>query len=93
MLHGNAASILLDARLRASQEFRDAPRRALEHALLACVSDVEAGAGADAASASIDVVADAFEAIGNVHEAELHRTRAETVRAVKKRRRLRGGVS
>ena len=92
-LHGNAASILLDARLRASQEFRDAPRRALEHALLACVSDVEAGAGADAASASIDVVADAFEAIGNVHEAELHRARAETVRAVKKKRRLRGGVS
>ena len=80
-LHGNAASILLDARLRDDERFPNAPRRALEHALLACGANVEAGADADAASACIDVVADAFDALGNAHEAELHRARAEAVRA------------
>ena len=86
-LHGNAASILLDARLRDDERFPNAPRRALEHALLACGANVEAGADADAASACIDVVADAFDALGNAHEAELHRARAEAVRAAKKKRR------
>ena len=86
-LHGNAASILLDARLRDDERFPNAPRRALEHALLACDADVEAGADADAASVCIDVVADAFDALGNAHEAELHRARAEAVRAAKKKRR------
>ena len=85
-LHGNAASILLDARLRDDERFPNAPRRALEHALLACGANVEAGADADAASACIDVVADAFDALGNAHEAELHRARAEAVRAAKKKR-------
>ena len=46
-LHGNAASVLLDARLRDDERFPNAPRRALEHALLACGADVEAGADAD----------------------------------------------
>ena len=50
-LHGNAASILLDARLRDDERFPNAPRRALEHALLACGANVKAGADADAASA------------------------------------------
>ena len=86
-LHGNAASILLDARLRDDERFPNAPRRALEHALLACDADVEAGADADAASVCIDVVADAFDALGNAHEAELHRARAEAVRAAKQKRR------
>ena len=89
-LHGNAASILLDARLRDDERFPNAPRRALEHALLACDADVEAGADADAASACIDVVADAFDALGNAHEAELHRARAEAVRAAKRKRQTRG---
>ena len=89
-LHGNAASILLDARLRDDERFPNAPRRALEHALLACGANVEAGADADAASACIDVVADAFDALGNAHEAELHRARAEAVRAAKRKRQTRG---
>lgn len=89
-LHGNAASILLDARLRDDERFPNAPRRALEHALLACGANVEAGADADAASACIDVVADAFDALGNAHEAELHRARAEAVRAAKQKRQTRG---
>ena len=86
-LHGNAASILLDARLRDDERFPNAPRRALEHALLACGANVEAGADAEAASACIDVVADAFDALGNAHEAELHRARAEAVRAAEKETR------
>ena len=86
-LHGNAASILLGAHASDRERWPDAPRRALEHALLACDADVAAGADADAASASIDVVADAFEAHGNRHEMELHRARAEAVREAKRRRR------
>ena len=67
-LHGNAASILLGAHARDGEGWPDAPRRALEHARLACGAHLEAGAGAAAASASIDAVADAFEARGNMQE-------------------------